>query len=101
MKKGSTSPEFIIKNSNKNTSLIQGYASVFNVLDNHNDMISKGAFVSSMGRDVKLLWQHDTTKPIGVITKMFEDDYGLHIEAEINNNTQYGSDAVQLIKQKA
>jgi len=48
-----------------------------------------------------LLWQHDVTKPIGVIKYLAEDDYGLKIEAEINNKTLLGAEASALIKQKA
>ena len=101
MQTGWASPEFIIKKSNGVNTKIQGYASVFNVLDKHNDTIVKGAFKSSYENQVKLLWQHDSTKPIGIITSMNEDDHGLKIEAEINNNTQNGLDASQLIKQRA
>ncbi len=48
-----------------------------------------------------MLWQHDVTKPIGVIKCLEEDEYGLKIEAEINNKTLLGSEATALIKQKA
>ena len=41
------------------------------------------------------------TKPIGVIKYLAEDDYGLKIEAEINNKTLLGAEASALIKQKA
>jgi hypothetical protein len=101
LQKGWISPEFFIKSSKPDNTVIIGYASVFEVTDNQNDIISKGAFKNSESHNVKLLWQHDVTKPIGVIKYLAEDDYGLKIEAEINNKTLLGAEASALIKQKA
>jgi HK97 family phage prohead protease len=101
LQKGWISPEFFIKSSKADNTVIIGYASVFEVTDNQNDIISKGAFKNSQSHNVKLLWQHDVTKPIGVIKYLAEDDYGLKIEAEINNKTLLGAEASALIKQKA
>lgn len=81
--------------------VIEGYASVFGIVDKHNDIIAKGAFRSSISNNVKLLWQHDATQPLGIVTLLAEDEYGLKIEAEINHKTQSGSDVINLIKQKA
>lgn len=97
---GSTSPKLTIKSAN-DVSVIEGYASVFQIADNHNDIIAPGAFKSSINNHVKLLWQHDVTKPIGVVTFMKEDQYGLQIAAEINIKTKEGSDAKHLVKQGA
>ena len=101
MQNGWISPEFFIKSSKSDNTVIIGYVSVFEVADNQNDIISKGAFKNSESHNVKLLWQHDVTKPIGVIKYLAEDDYGLKIEAEINNKTLLGAEASALIKQKA
>ena len=101
MQNGWISPEFFIKSSKSDNTVIIGYASVFEVTDNQNDIISKGAFKNSESHNVKLLWQHDVTKPIGVIKYLAEDDCGLKIEAEINNKTLLGAEASALIKQKA
>ena len=101
MQKCWISPEFLIKSSKADNTVIIGYASVFEVTDNQNDIILKGAFKNSESHNVKLLWQHDVTKPIGVIKCLEEDEYGLKIEAEINNKTLLGSEATALIKQKA
>lgn len=101
MQKGWISPEFVIKSSKTDNTMIVGYASVFEVADSQNDIISKGAFKNSASDKVRLLWQHDVTKPIGVIKLLEEDEYGLKIEAEINNKTVLGAEAAALIKQKA
>lgn len=101
MQKGWISPEFLIKSSKADNTVIIGYASVFEITDNQNDIISKGAFKNSESHKVRLLWQHDVTKPIGVVKYLEEDAYGLKIEAEINNRTLLGAEATALIKQKA
>jgi len=101
LKTGCISADFIVNSDSKKNTIIEGYASVFDIADNHNDMIVKGAFKSSSSNRVKLLWQHDVTKPIGVITTLLEDGYGLKLEAEINNKTALGAEATALVKQGA
>ena len=101
MEKGCFCSDLIIKSLKYDNTVIAGYASVFGVLDSQNDVIVKGAFKSIEARNVKLLWQHDVTTPIGVIKSLSEDEYGLKIEAEINNKVGSGREASQLIKQKA
>jgi hypothetical protein len=95
------------KSTNNNDELqLTGYASVFNNIDYHNDIIIKGAFTKSIVKHyqdfrVKLLWQHDHTKPIGVINKLVEDQNGLMVEASINGSIAQGREVISLIKQKA
>ncbi|WP_084686630.1 HK97 family phage prohead protease [Rickettsia tamurae] len=66
-----------IKSVTDNEVVIIGYASVYNIADHHNDFISKGAFANASHHNVKFLWQHDSKKPIGIITHLAEDDHGL------------------------
>lgn len=80
---------------------ISGYASVYDIADQHNDIIVKGAFADLENKNVKLLWQHNHEKPLGVIQNIFEDDYGLKVEAVINNKIEGGIEAIELIKQGA
>lgn len=101
MQKGIISSDFIVKSKQKHNTVISGYASVFDIIDSQNDVIIKGAFKNTNKDKVKLLWQHDVSKPIGVITLLKEDEYGLLIEAEINNKTISGNEAIELVKQKA
>ncbi|MDC0865191.1 HK97 family phage prohead protease, partial [Rickettsiaceae bacterium] len=93
--------EFIIKSQNKKNTVISGYASVFDMTDSHGHIIAKGAFKKVKSKDVKLLWQHNKEEPIGVIKSLIEDEYGLKMEAEINNSTRAGMEASELIKQGA
>jgi HK97 family phage major capsid protein len=101
LRKGWISPEFVMKTNTEKNMIISGYASVFEFTDIHNDVITQGAFKGAKASGVKLLWQHDAQKPIGIITSIIEDNYGLFIEAEINHKTIIGAEAIELIKQGA
>ncbi|MCU7611193.1 HK97 family phage prohead protease [Anaplasma capra] len=62
-----------------------GYASVFNRIDAHNDVIKPGAFLHSIKRRrIALLWQHSVNEPIGKILKSEEDNFGLLVVAKLN-----------------
>jgi uncharacterized protein len=101
LEKGWFCSDLVIKSSKPSNTMIAGYASVFGVVDSQNDIIVKGAFSNAVCRDVRLLWQHEAIQPIGVITYLEEDEYGLKFEAEINNKIMVGREASELIKQKA
>lgn len=69
--------------------LFSGYASVFDNVDSYGDIVRKGAFVESIseweakGKMPPILWNHDPSDPIGVYTKMQEDDKGLFVEGRL------------------
>ena len=81
-----------------------GYASIFGNVDQHGDVVVPGAFRKSLterGNVVPLLWQHDTTEPVGVI-ELVEDSKGLRVvRGEINLETAQGREAYALLKQGA
>lgn len=66
-----------------------GYGSVFHNEDSYGDVVRPGAFKNSLakwaqkGRLPPMLWQHKTSEPIGVFTKMHEDDHGLYVEGRL------------------
>ena len=66
-----------------------GYASVFDNVDSYGDIVRKGAFVESIseweakGKMPPILWNHDPSDPIGIYTKMQEDDKGLYVEGKL------------------
>ena len=101
MKRGNISENFLIKAVGLENTIISGYASVFNIVDSQNDIVQKGAFEDTKPENIKLLWQHDTLKPIGIIKSLYEDDYGLKIQAEINNRILLGKETTELVRQKA
>jgi HK97 family phage prohead protease len=83
---------------------ISGYASVFGASDQGNDVVQKGAYAASLksikdaGRNVKMLWQHDPAKPIGVWDEVYEDEKGLFVKGRILAEVQAGAEALALIK---
>ncbi|MEL7466086.1 MAG: HK97 family phage prohead protease [Pseudomonadota bacterium] len=82
---------------------IGGYASVFGLADQNGDIVEPGAFAASLkrlaneGRSVKLLWQHDPTKPIGVWEDVFEDAAGLKVRGRLLTDLAQGADAATLL----
>ncbi len=77
-----------------------GYASVFNVEDSYGDVVVKGAFDESIKESRKrpLLWQHEQNTPIGVITAIQEDNYGLFIRGRFLLEVKKAREAYALVK---
>lgn len=84
-----------------------GYGSIFGNLDLGNDIVKKGAFKRSLAEHKaaktmpKLLWQHDTTQPIGIYTEVMEDEKGLYVEGQLALKTVKGAEAYELLKMGA
>ena len=80
-----------------------GYASVFDVVDNQRDVVERGAFSGTLRnrlKDIKLLWQHQMSEPIGVIERMFEDERGLYVEGRLLMSVAKAREAYALLKEK-
>ncbi len=86
---------------------VEGYGSVFGVRDNYDDVIAKGAFLASLnahkaaGTMPAMLWQHDSSQPIGIWTDMVEDEKGLRISGKLAMDTAKGKEAHALLKMGA
>lgn len=86
---------------------IEGYGSVYGVRDNYDDVIASGAFGESLkshksnGTMPAMLWQHDSSEPIGVWTAMVEDSKGLKITGKLALDTVRGKEAHALLKMGA
>ena len=67
--------------------LFTGYASLFGKTDLGNDRVVKGAFVHSIRTrtptGIRMLFQHNPDKPIGVWDEVREDDRGLWVQGHI------------------
>ena len=80
---------FKVKAVDENTGEFSGYGSVFGVKDSYSDIVMPGAFAKSLdvwkekGSLPALLWQHKTDEPIGIFTKMAEDEHGLYVEGRL------------------
>lgn len=72
-----------------NTGQFEGYASVFNIVDQARDRVARGAFRRSLeewrgkGANPPLLWQHDAAQPIGAWREMREDTHGLYVRGDL------------------
>lgn len=83
--------------------VISGYASVFGLVDQGNDVVQAGAYAESLkrmaleGRAVKMLWQHDPAQPIGVWDEVKEDAHGLFVRGRILRDVARGREAAALI----
>jgi HK97 family phage prohead protease len=80
----------------------RGVASVFGgIVDAFiPTIIHRGAFTKTLQeqvRGIKILWQHDTSEPIGLPTKLFEGEEGLVFQAAVSR-TQRGKDALVLMR---
>lgn len=98
-----TDVNFSLKSMQENGSFV-GYASVFGVIDSQNDVLVRGAFADSLRKnpgDIKLLWQHQVSEPIGVFDVIREDTYGLYVEGRLLLDLQRGYEAYSLLKNAA
>ncbi|MEM8786759.1 MAG: HK97 family phage prohead protease [Pseudomonadota bacterium] len=80
---------------------IEGYASLFGAADQGGDIVQKGAYVRSLGarrQPVRMLWQHDPARPIGVWTDIREDGKGLYVKGRILADVQDGREALALLE---
>jgi len=83
---------------------LEGYASVFNVVDAQDEVVRPGAFAKSVKErvpagKVKLMARHmahggDVLDVVGTVTEAKEDEYGLWIHAEFA-----GTQAAQTVRQ--
>jgi uncharacterized protein len=84
--------------------VIAGYASLFGAEDQGGDVVSRGAYAASLarlveaGQRVKMLWQHDPTKPIGVWDEVREDAQGLWVKGRLLLEVQTGREAKALLE---
>lgn len=91
----------------KNKGIIVGYASCFDKVDQQRDIIAKGAFSKTLkawhlsGKKPKMLWQHHPHQPIGVWTRLQQDDYGLYVEGRLALGVALADEAYLLLKERA
>lgn len=83
------------------TRLISGYASLFGKPDLGGDEVLPGAFADSLKgrppRDIKMLYQHDSTRPIGRWQQIYETDKGLWVEGQLTAHVQLADEVVALV----
>ena len=83
---------------------IAGYASLFGASDQGGDVVQSGAYgaslerLASAGHGVKMLWQHDPARPIGVWDEVCEDARGLFVKGRLLLDVQAGREAHVLLQ---
>ncbi len=88
----------------KDGAIISGYASLFGARDQGGDAVQNGAFsnclsrIAKKGTKVKMLWQHDPSRPIGVWDEVVEDKKGLRVKGRILADVQVGREALALLE---
>jgi len=93
------STAFEMKREPDEDGVFEGYASIFDVVDQGMDTVAPGAFTKSLSvRMPKMLWQHDTTKVIGVWDVVQEDVRGLFVRGRLLKDVQQGREAMALMK---
>lgn len=99
--------EFKLAGDEKPVGTIEGYASVFNLMDRGGDIVLPGAFKSSLAEWRKqkamppMLWQHNPGTPIGVWTDLAEDEKGLKVTGELILEVPLAAATHALLKRKA
>lgn len=81
---------------------IEGYASLFGVEDQGRDIVMPGAFRACLAhrgaRNIRMLFQHDPARPIGVWDDVREDARGLYVCGQIIADATLGHDLLALLK---
>lgn len=86
---------------------IEGYASVFGLMDQGGDIVMPGAFKATLSDWRKrkasppMLWQHNPSTPIGVWTDVAEDEKGLKVTGELVLDVPLAAATHALLKRKA
>ena len=92
---------FEIKSVTEDTNYyyFEGYGSTFGNEDLGGDVVESGAFKKSLRkRKPKLLWQHDSLRPIGTIEEIKENNNGLFFKASLPKFVSFSNDIGGLLK---
>lgn len=83
-----------VKDVDGKKGIVTGYFANFDTVDSDGDIIKKGAFVKTISEygpsarkpRIKHLLNHDPSQPLGVITELKEDNYGLYYESQLGTH---------------
>src|SRR5882762_3852596 len=81
---------------------VEGYASLFGVVDAARDMIMPGAFRETLRlrglRRIPMLFQHDPAEPVGVWLELREDHRGLYARGRLIPEVTRGRELLSLLR---
>lgn len=94
-----------IVNADAKKGIVQGYFSHFDNVDADGDIIRKGAFTKTIREQgpnsaqprIKHLINHDSTKPLGKLNWLKEDETGLKYESQLGTHA-LGQDFIKMIE---
>lgn len=94
-----------IKDVDGKQGIVTGYFAKFDNVDSDGDIIRKGAFAKSILETgpqssqprVKHLLNHNTNQPLGALTSLTEDAFGLNYESQIGSHT-LGQDFIKMVE---
>lgn len=83
-----------VKDIDGKKGIVTGYFANFDSVDSDGDIIKKGSFIKTISQQgptslkprIKHLLNHDPSQPLGVITELKEDNYGLYYESKIGSH---------------
>ena len=92
-----------IMDLNVKQGIVTGYFSKFNNVDADGDIIRPGAFTKTIKENgpesslprIKHLLNHDPSLPLGVLTSLKEDGYGLLYESQVGSH-ELGEDFIKI-----
>lgn len=102
--KGLTMP-LEIKDVDKQQGIVTGYFAAFGSTDSDRDVIKKGAFAATIRNQgpksksprIRHLLNHNPSQPLGELTSLKEDDYGLLYESKIGSHN-LGQDFLKMVE---
>lgn len=84
------------------TGQFEGYASVFHQVDLGYDEVMAGAFRDSLKMRgpsaIKMLWQHESSEPIGTWLDVYEDHHGLKVIGQLNLDVAKAREVLSLMR---
>src|SRR6188768_2913250 len=94
----------VIKDMDGKKGIVTGYFSHFGNVDADGDIIVQGAFSKTINENgpksskfrIKHLFNHDPSKPLGVIQELKEDTIGLYYESKVGTHG-LGQDFIKMV----
>ena len=83
-----------VKDIDVTNRIVSGYFSAFDKVDTYNEVVKKGAFKKtikdqgpgSVQPRIKHILNHDINMPLGLLTELKEDNFGLLYRSQIGTN---------------
>lgn len=80
----------------------EGYASLFGEIDQARDMVMRGAFADTLAsrgiRRIPMLFQHDSSEPVGIWLEPREDFRGLFARGRLIPEVARGRELISLLR---